>query len=447
MDFFQFLNEKKLKKEAPLAYRLRPKNLEDIVGQEHILGKGKPLYNLIKSDKLSSIILYGPPGTGKTTIAHVVAKTTNKNFKNINATIAGIGDIKKVIEEARMEYSQGGKKTILFIDEIHHFNKLQQDALLPSVEEGIIVLIGATTENPFFTVNKALVSRSLVFELFPLSCEDIVKILNRAISDEENGVGFLKINISDEAKMLIATLSNGDARVALNILEACVYTSKPRDDGYIYIDVNVVQSLTNKKLNLYDSTGDMHYDTISAFIKSLRGSDPDAALYYLAKMLDAGEDIRFIARRLIICAAEDVGLADPMALNIAVSAAWACEFVGMPEARIILAEATLYIACAPKSNSSYLAIEKALDDVKKYPIKGIPMHLRMATSDEKNYLGHSVGYLYPHDFEKHYVKQQYLPDELVGRKYYYPTEIGKEKEIKDYIEGLKDEENKYEGGK
>ncbi|ABP67645.1 AAA ATPase, central domain protein [Caldicellulosiruptor saccharolyticus DSM 8903] len=440
MDFFQYLGEKRLKKESPLAYKLRPKRLEEIVGQEHILGEGKPLYNLIKNDKLTSIILYGPPGTGKTTIAHVIAQVTNNIFKSINATIAGINDIKKIIEEAKLEFSQGGRRTILFIDEIHRFNKLQQDALLPSVEEGIIVLIGATTENPFYEVNKALVSRSLVFELFPLKEEDIIKIINRAISDKENGLGEMNIKVEENAKRLIARLSNGDARVALNILEACVYSTKPLEDGTIMITQDTVGNLSNRKISLYDATGDMHYDTISAFIKSVRGSDPDAALFYLAKMLDSGEDIKFIARRLIILAAEDIGLADPMALNVATSAAWACEFVGMPEARIILSEATIYLACAPKSNSAYLAIEKALEDAKNTPIKSIPMHLRMASHGEEK-LGHGIGYLYPHDFKNHWVKQQYLPDELVGRRYYYPSEMGKEREIKEYIENLKKEDS------
>jgi putative ATPase len=438
MDFFQYLGEKRLKKESPLAYKLRPKRLEEIVGQEHILSPGKPLYNLIKNDRLTSIILYGPPGTGKTTIAHVIANATGKTFKTINATIAGVNDIKKIIEEAKIEFSQTGRKTILFIDEIHRFNKLQQDALLPSVEEGIIILIGATTENPFYEVNKALVSRSLVFELFPLKEEDILKIIERAISDKENGLGELNIQIEEDAKKLIARLSGGDARVALNILEAVVYSSQARDDGKIYISQESVINLSNRKTALYDATGDMHYDTISAFIKSVRGSDPDAALFYLAKMLDSGEDIKFIARRLIILAAEDIGLADPMALTIAVSAATACEFVGMPEARIILAEATIYLACSPKSNSAYLAIEKALEDAKNVSIKSISMHLRMAAHGEEK-LGHGIGYLYPHDYKNHWVLQQYLPDELVGRKYYFPTEMGKEKFIAEYIKKLREQ--------
>jgi len=438
MDFFQYLGEKRLKKESPLAYKLRPKYLEEIVGQEHILSPGKPLYNLIKNDRLTSIILYGPPGTGKTTIAHVIANATGKTFKTINATIAGVNDIKKIIEEAKIEFSQTGKKTILFIDEIHRFNKLQQDALLPSVEEGIIILIGATTENPFYEVNKALVSRSLVFELFPLKEEDILKIIERAISDKENGLGELNIQIEEEAKRLIAKLSGGDARVALNILEAVVYSSSAQDDGKIYISQKSVINLSSRKTANYDATGDMHYDTISAFIKSVRGSDPDAALFYLAKMLDSGEDIKFIARRLIILAAEDIGLADPMALTMAVSAAMACEFVGMPEARIILSEATIYLACAPKSNSAYLAIEKALEDAKNVSIKSIPMHLRMATHGEEK-LGHGIGYLYPHDYKNHWVSQQYLPDELIGKKYYYPTEMGKEKLIAEYIKKLKEQ--------
>ncbi|WAM34978.1 replication-associated recombination protein A [Caldicellulosiruptor morganii] len=440
MDFFQYLGDKRLKKESPLAYKLRPKRLEDIVGQDHILGKDKPLYNLIKSDKITSIILYGPPGTGKTTIAHVIANVTDKIFRSINATIAGINDIKKIIDEAKFEFSQGGKKTILFIDEIHRFNKLQQDALLPSVEEGTIVLIGATTENPFYEVNKALVSRSLVFELYPLKEEDIIKIIDRAITDKENGLGEMKIEIDEETRKFIARLSNGDARVALNILEACVYSVKPQHDGSIVITKEIVSNLSNRKVSVYDAAGDMHYDTISAFIKSVRGSDPDAALFYLAKMLEGGEDIKFIARRLIILAAEDIGLADPMALNVATAAAWACEFIGMPEARIILSEATIYLACAPKSNSAYLAIEKALEDAKNVPIKSIPMHLRMALHGEQR-IGHGSGYLYPHDYRNHWVKQQYLPDELAGRIYYCPTEIGKEKYIKEYIEKLRKESN------
>jgi len=429
MDIFEYSKSQNLKKESPLALRMRPQHLYEVVGQEHILGKGKPLYNLIVADKLSSIILYGPPGTGKTTIAYVIAQTTKKEFEIINATTAGINDIKKVIDKAYNIFSQYSKKTILFIDEIHRFNKLQQDALLPAVEEGYIVLIGATTENPFFEVNKALISRSLIFELFLLNENDIRKIIKRALNDKEKGLGFLNIEISNEAEDYIVKLSNGDARVALNILEAVVF-SKQVNNNKILIELQDIQECFGKKY-LYDNTGDMHYDVISAFIKSMRGSDPDATLYYLALMLESGEDIRFIARRILICAAEDVGLANPMALVVASSAAYACEYVGLPEARLILSEAALYIACSPKSNSSYLAIKKATEDVKNTTIKCIPSHLKMTS------VGPKQQYLYPHDYPLHYVKQQYLPNELIGRTYYHPTDLGDEKHLKEYIEYIR----------
>ncbi|MEZ0535810.1 replication-associated recombination protein A [Caldicellulosiruptoraceae bacterium PP1] len=444
MDLFNYASQSKMKKESPLALKLRPQTIDDIVGQDHILGKGKPLYNLIMADKLSSIILYGPPGTGKTTLAYAIANTTKKYFETINATLAGISDIKKVIEESKYRLVTNNQRTILFIDEIHRFNKQQQDALLPSVEEGTIILIGATTENPFFEVNKALISRSLVFELLPLDNNSVKKILYNAISNKEKGLGFINIKIDEDSINYIVTLSNGDARTALNILEATVYATKANENDEIVINIKSIEGLFNRKA-LYDTNSDMHYDTISAFIKSMRGSDPDATLYYLAKMIDSGEDIRFIARRIMICAAEDVGLADPNALVVASAAAYAADFVGLPEARIILSEAALYIACAPKSNSSIVGIEKALEDVRNIPIKTIPFHLRTPNLKATD-IGHGIGYKYPHDYKNNYIKQQYLPDELINKKYFYPTNNGYEHNIINYLEGLQNENISDENG-
>lgn len=418
MDLFDYMRENNSKKESPLAMRLRPKTLDDIVGQEHIIGKYSLLYRAIKADKLSSVIFYGPPGTGKTTLAKVIANTTSADFRQINATIAGKKDMEEVVKAAKDNLAMYGKKTILFIDEIHRFNKGQQDFLLPYVEDGTLVLVGATTENPYFEVNAALISRSIIFELMPLKKEDIKVILKRAVYDEVNGMGSYNAEIDEEALDFLADISNGDARSALNAIELGILTTDKSEDGKIHIDLEVAQNCIQKRAVRYDSDGDNHYDTISAFIKSMRGSDPDAVTYYLAKMLYAGEDIKFIARRIMICASEDVGMADPNALNVAVSACLAVERVGMPEARIILAEAAIYIAKAPKSNASYMAIDRALEFVKTHKQVPVPTHLQDAHYKGAAKLGHGVGYKYPHAYPGHYVEQQYLPDEYKEEKFY-----------------------------
>ena len=418
MDLFDYMRENNSKKESPLAMRLRPKILDDIVGQEHIIGKDSLLYRAIKADKLSSVIFYGPPGTGKTTLAKVIANTTSADFRQINATIAGKKDMEEVVKAAKDNLAMYGKKTILFIDEIHRFNKGQQDFLLPYVEDGTLVLVGATTENPYFEVNAALISRSIIFELMPLKKEDIKVILKRAVYDEVNGMGSYNAEIDEEALDFLADISNGDARSALNAIELGILTTDKSEDGKIHIDLEVAQNCIQKRAVRYDSDGDNHYDTISAFIKSMRGSDPDAVTYYLAKMLYAGEDIKFIARRIMICASEDVGMADPNALNVAVSACLAVERVGMPEARIILAEAAIYIAKAPKSNASYMAIDRALEFVKTHKQVPVPTHLQDAHYKGAAKLGHGVGYKYPHAYPGHYVEQQYLPDEYKEEKFY-----------------------------
>ncbi|MBQ2473207.1 MAG: replication-associated recombination protein A [Lachnospira sp.] len=418
MDLFDYMRENNSKKESPLAMRLRPKTLDDIVGQEHIIGKDSLLYRAIKADKLSSVIFYGPPGTGKTTLAKVIANTTSADFRQINATIAGKKDMEEVVKAAKDNLAMYGKKTILFIDEIHRFNKGQQDFLLPYVEDGTLVLVGATTENPYFEVNAALISRSIIFELMPLKKEDIKVILKRAVYDEVNGMGSYNAEIDEEALDFLADISNGDARSALNAIELGILTTDKSEDGKIHIDLEVAENCIQKRAVRYDSDGDNHYDTISAFIKSMRGSDPDAVTYYLAKMLYAGEDIKFIARRIMICASEDVGMADPNALNVAVSACLAVERVGMPEARIILAEAAIYIAKAPKSNASYMAIDRALEFVKTHKQVPVPTHLQDAHYKGAAKLGHGVGYKYPHAYPGHYVEQQYLPDEYKEEKFY-----------------------------
>ena len=401
----------------PLAYRMRPKKIEDIVGQDHIIGEGKLLYRAIKADKLTSMVLYGPPGTGKTTIAHCVANSTFSHFTSINATTAGKEDMKKVVEDADKYKTEYGKKTILFVDEIHRFNKAQQDFLLPYVEKGNIILIGATTENPYFEVNNALISRSIIFQLNQIKSEDIEKILIRAINDKENGFGNENILIDDDALHFLADLSNGDARHALNGLELAVLTTE-KENGQIHITLDVAKECIQEKSMRYDKDGDEHYNTISAFIKSMRGSDKDAAIYYLARLIKSGEDIKFIARRIVICAAEDVGLADPNALVVATNAFNALERIGMPEGRIILAEAVAYIANAPKDNSSYLAIDKALEEVENSGNLVIPPHLRDAHYKGASKLGNGVGYLYPHDYPGHFVTQQYLPDEIKNKKFF-----------------------------
>ena len=433
MDLFDYMRKTNQENDSPLAMRLRPRTLEEVVGQQHIVGKDKLLYRAIKADKLSSIIFYGPPGTGKTTLAKVIANTTSADFCQINATVAGKKEMEDVVERAKNNLGMYGKKTILFVDEIHRFNKGQQDYLLPFVEDGTIVLVGATTENPYFEVNGALISRSIIFELKPLSKEDIKEILKRAVYDKERGMGSYKADIDDEALEFLADIANGDARSALNAIELGILTTDRSDDGLIHIDLKIAEQCIQKRAVRYDKTGDNHYDTISAFIKSMRGSDPDAVSYYLAKMLYAGEDIKFIARRIMICASEDVGNADPYALVVATNAALAVERIGMPEARIILSQAALYVACAPKSNSCYMAVDKAMELVKTTKTAPVPAHLQDAHYKSASKLGHGIGYKYAHDYPNHYVKQQYLPDGLEDVKFYEPTDNGYEKQIKTHL--------------
>jgi putative ATPase len=416
-------------KKEPLAHRMRPNQLSDFVGQEEILGEGKLLHRMITEGNVSSIILFGPAGTGKTSIARIISKSVNLPFQRINAVSAGISDIKKVVEDTQNFFLNPSLKTVLFIDEIHRLNKVQQDVLLPYVEDGTIVLIGATTQNPFYEVNKALISRTSVWMLKPLSKENILILLRKALTDKENGLGEYQILAEEKALLWIAQMSNGDARVAFNTLEMAVMTTKPSKEGRIVLSDSVVQNCMQKKSIPYDKNADEHYDTISAFIKSMRGSDPNAAVFYLAKALSAGEDPLFLARRMMICAAEDVGLADPSQLALAVSAYKAVHVVGMPEARIILAEAAIGIATSPKSNACYVAINQALGDVKEKHTGEVPMHLRNSPIDNMKALGYGEGYLYPHDFEGNEVLQDYLPKEILGTVYYKPTQNGKEKEI------------------
>lgn len=436
MDLFSYMREENLKNESPLAARMRPETLEEVVGQQHIIGKDKLLYRAIKADKLSSVIFYGPPGTGKTTLAKVIAGTTSAEFTQINATIAGKKDMEAVVEQAKNNLGMYGKKTILFVDEIHRFNKGQQDYLLPFVEDGTLILIGATTENPYFEVNGALISRSIIFELHPLEKEDIKKLLYRAVKDEKKGMGAYDAEITEEAVEFLADISNGDARMALNAIELGVMTTERGADGKIRITLEVAEDCIQKRVIRYDKTGDNHYDTISAFIKSMRGSDPDAALYYLARMLYAGEDIKFIARRIMICASEDVGNADPQALQVAVAAAQAVERIGMPEAQIILSQAVSYVATAPKSNAACNGIFKAMEMVKTSKTAAIPPYLQDAHYGGAAKLGHGIGYKYAHDYPNHYVKQQYLPDELVGQAFYEPSDNGYERNIKEHMERI-----------
>ena len=439
MDLFDYMRETTKEKESPLASRLRPTTLDEVVGQQHIIGKDKLLYRAIKADKLSSVIFYGPPGTGKTTLAKVIANTTSAEFTQINATVAGKKDMEEVVNKAKELKGMYQKRTILFIDEIHRFNKGQQDYLLPFVEDGTIILIGATTENPYFEVNGALLSRSSVFELCPLSQEEVETLILRAVQDEKKGMGSYHAVIEEDALHFLADLAGGDARSALNAVELGILTTPRSEDGMIHITLDVASECIQKRVVRYDKTGDNHYDTISAFIKSMRGSDPDAAVYYLAKMLYAGEDIKFIARRIMICASEDVGNADPMALNVAVSAAQAVERIGMPEAQIILSQAVLYVATAPKSNSACNAVFTAMDNVKKYKTT-VPVHLQDAHYKGSAKLGHGIGYKYAHDYPNHYVKQQYLPDELKEERFYVPTENGYEKKIKAHLKHLRERE-------
>lgn len=438
MDLFDYVREQNLEKESPLASRLRPETLDEVVGQQHIIGRDKLLYRAIKADKISSVLFYGPPGTGKTTLAKVIAHTTSAEFVQMNATSAGKKDMEQVIREAKENSGMYGKKTILFVDEIHRFHKGQQDYLLPFVEDGTIVLIGATTENPYFEVNGALISRSIVFELKPLEKEDIRILIHRAVYDTKKGMGAYHAEIDEEAQDFLADAANGDARAALNAVELGVLTTPQSEDGKIHITIEVASECIQKRVIRYDKEGDNHYDTVSAFIKSMRGSDPDAAVYYLAKMLYAGESVTFIARRIMICASEDVGNADPNALQVAVAAAMAVERVGMPEAQIILSQAVTYIAAAPKSNAACVAIAEALKVVRDRKSLPVPAHLQDAHYKGAAKMGHGVGYQYAHDYPNHYVRQQYLPDDLVGTVFYKPSNNGYEVQIQDYMKKLKD---------
>lgn len=424
---------KQNRKQQPLAYRMSPRTLDDFFGQEHIVGKGKLLHRMIQADKISSIILYGPPGTGKTSLARIIANTTKSVFRQLNAVTAGVKDIKQIAEETGNAFLNPSGRCVLFIDEIHRFNKSQQDALLPYVENGQVVLIGATTENPFFEVNKALISRSTVFMLKPLTDEDIVQIVRQAIADKERGYGNLQITIEEDALALLALLSGGDARVALNALELAVLTSDTADDGKYIISTNVIEECVQKKVVRFDKSSEAHYDNISAFIKSMRGSDPDAALFYLGRALYAGETPEFLIRRIIICASEDVGMANPNALNVAVSAALAIERIGMPEARILLAHAAVMVATSPKSNSCYKGVDAVLSDVEKKNTGEVPMHLRNAPAKGMADLGYGNGYLYAHDFPGNIVDQEYLPEQMRGTQYYQPTRNGYEAKIHDWL--------------
>ena len=430
------------KKAAPLAARLRPRTLDEVVGQKHIIGKDKLLYRAIQADRLSSILFYGPPGTGKTTLAKVIANTTSAEFMQINATVAGKKDMEEVVAKAKDNLGMYGKKTILFIDEIHRFNKGQQDYLLPFVEDGTVILIGATTENPYFEVNGALLSRSIIFELKPLSGEEIRELIHRAVYDRERGMGAYDAVIDEDACAFLADMAGGDARHALNAVELGVTTTQRGKDGKIHLTLEVAQECIQKRAVLYDKTGDNHYDTVSAFIKSMRGSDPDAAVYYLAKMLYAGESVTFIARRMMICASEDVGNADPQALTVAVGASLAAERVGMPEAQIILAQAAAYIACAPKSNAAVCAIDEAMKTVQETGNLPVPPHLQDAHYKGAAKLGHGLDYKYAHNYPNNYVRQQYLPYELSGREFYRPSGNGYEVKIREHMQRIRREAKK-----
>lgn len=443
MDLFDYMREANLKKESPLAKRLRPSALSEVVGQKHIIGKDRLLYRAIEADRISSIIFYGPPGTGKTTLAMVIAGTTSSRFVSLNATTSGKKDMEEEIRRAREEYGMYQKRTILFIDEIHRFNKAQQDYLLPFVEDGTVILIGATTENPYFEVNGALLSRSHIFRLNPLEKEDIRELIRRAVTDEEKGMGAYHASIDEDAEIFLADMSEGDARTALNAIELAVLTTEPSADGTIHLTLPVMEECVQRRAIRYDKEGDNHYDTISAFIKSMRGTDPDAAVYYLAKMLQAGESVTFIARRIMICASEDVGIADPQAIQVAAACAQAVERVGMPEAQIILANAAIYVALAPKSNAVVCAIDQATALVKSRQTGMVPPYLRDAHYRGSAELGHT-GYLYPHDFPGNFVKQQYLPDEIRDVRFYHPSENGYEKTAGERLRSLHGE---YEDGK
>ena len=436
MDLFDYMRESEQETEAPLAARLRPVRLEEVVGQQHIIGKGKLLYRAIKADKISSLIFYGPPGTGKTTLAKVIANATKAQFQQINATSAGKKDMEQVVKEAQDRRGMYGLKTILFIDEIHRFNKSQQDYLLPFVEDGTLTLIGATTENPYFEVNGALLSRSMIFELTPLSTEDILELIRRAVYDTERGMGAYDAVIEEDAARFLAEMSGGDARRALNAIELGVMTTERSPDGKIHLTMDVVKECIQKKTTRYDKNGDNHYDTISAFIKSMRGSDPDAAVYYLARMLEAGEDPVFIARRIMICASEDVGNADPNAIVVAVNCSLACERIGMPESKIILAQAAEYVATAPKSNTAVESIMAAGRIVRETGSLPIPGYLQDAHYKGAQGLGRGIGYQYAHDYEQHYAGQPLLPEKLRGERFYTPSGNGYEKKIREHMASL-----------
>ena len=444
MDLFDYMRANTMEKESPLASRMRPTTLDEVVGQKHIIGKDKLLYRAIKADKLGSVIFYGPPGTGKTTLAKVIANTTSARFEQINATVAGKKDMEEIVKNAKDSIGMYGQKTILFVDEIHRFNKSQQDYLLPFVEDGTITLIGATTENPYFEVNNALLSRSRIFELKPLEKQDIRELVMRAVYDTEKGMGTYSADITDEAADFLADVANGDARAALNAVELGILTTDKSDDGKIHITIDVAAECIQKRVVRYDHDGDNHYDTISAFIKSMRGSDPDAAVYYLARMLYAGEDVKFIARRIMICASEDVGNADPNALVVAVSAAQAVERIGMPESQIILSQAAAYVATAPKSNAAYMGIAKAMKTVADMRTMPVPAHLQDKHYKGAEKLGHGLGYKYAHDYPNHYVTQQYLPDGMEGMRFYEPSENGYEKKIREHMEFIKREAGETE---
>ena len=444
MDLFDYMRANTMEKETPLASRMRPTTLDEVVGQKHIIGKDKLLYRAIKADKLGSVIFYGPPGTGKTTLAKVIANTTSARFEQINATVAGKKDMEEIVKNAKDSIGMYGQKTILFVDEIHRFNKSQQDYLLPFVEDGTITLIGATTENPYFEVNNALLSRSRIFELKPLEKQDIRELVMRAVYDTEKGMGTYGADITDEAADFLADVANGDARAALNAVELGILTTDKSDDGKIHITIDVAAECIQKRVVRYDHDGDNHYDTISAFIKSMRGSDPDAAVYYLARMLYAGEDVKFIARRIMICASEDVGNADPNALVVAVSAAQAVERIGMPESQIILSQAASYVATAPKSNAAYMGIAKAMKTVADTRTMPVPAHLQDRHYKGAEKLGHGLGYKYAHDYPNHYVTQQYLPDGMEGMRFYEPSENGYEKKIREHMEFIKREAGETE---
>ncbi len=447
MDLFEYMRTTNMEKESPLAARMRPRTLDEVVGQEHIIGRDKLLYRAIKADKISSVIFYGPPGTGKTTLAKVIANTTSAEFTQINATVAGKKDMEEVVAKAKDLQGMYGKRTILFIDEIHRFNKSQQDYLLPFVEDGTLILIGATTENPYFEVNSALISRSIIFELKPIPKEAVKELLKKAVYDTERGMGAYQAVIDQDALDFLADIAGGDARHALNAIELGVMTTQRSEDGLIHITIDVAQECIQKRAVRYDKNGDNHYDTISAFIKSMRGSDPDAAVYYLARMLYAGESVTFIARRIMICASEDVGNADPNALTVAVSASLAVERVGMPEAQIILSQAASYVASAPKSNAACNAVFDAMQEVESTGNLPIPTHLQDAHYKGAAKLGRGTGYKYSHDYPNHYVEQQYLPYELNGKEFYRPSGNGYEAKIKEHMRRIRraagQQENQY----